>query len=311
MKAASSGFGRFATPALTRFECTAGLRIILGPLKEQLFAHFRNIERITAQLAALLALLRDHPIQSSGYAAGNLLSLLCHLEANITGYNFSGLAVWQAYLQGVNLHEVNFKNADLTTSVFSEPLGPISAVEFSPNGQLFAMGDASGEIRLWQVQDGKQCLICSGHEDWVRSIAFDPTGQLLVSGSGDYTLMLWDTRTGQCLRIFRGHSDRVRAVRFHPAGHLIASASADQTIKLWSVGTGECVRTLEGHSGRVRAIVFSPTTPLLASASEDQTIKLWNLETGQCLKTLSGHTDWVRSASATFKLQPPCLKRAD
>jgi hypothetical protein len=36
-----------------------------------------------------------------GYAAGNILNMLVHLGADLTGYDFSGLSVWR--LNGVAL----------------------------------------------------------------------------------------------------------------------------------------------------------------------------------------------------------------
>ena len=270
----------------------AQVRVILKAIIEQLITSLGNVGKIQEHLSNILLTLREISLVP-GYSAGNILNLLCHLEPVLKGYDFSNLAVWQAYLQGVNLHRVNFANSDLTQSVFSETLEPVSSVEFSPDGRLFATGDASGEVRLWQVKDGKQCLICHGHEDWVQSVAFDSSGQLLVSGSGDYTVRLWDVKTGECLKVFKGHGDRVRSVKFDPTDQIIASASADKTIKLWSVVTGECLRTIEDHTDRVRAIAFKPNEQIIASASEDRTVKLWDIYTGQCLRTLVGHDSWV------------------
>ena len=270
----------------------AQVRIILKAIVEHLLTSLGNVGKIQEHLANILLTLRNSFL-SSGYSAGNILNLLCQLEAVLEDYDFSNLTVWQAYLQGVNLHRVNFANSDLTKSVFSETLEPISSVEFSPDGNLFATGDASGEVRLWQVKDGKQCLICHGHEDWVQSVAFDSSGQFLVSGSGDYTVRLWNVSTGECLRVFKGHSDRVRVVKFDPTDRILASASADKTIKLWDVATGECLRTIDGHSDRVRAIAFKPNEQILASGSEDRTVKLWDIQTGECLRTLVGHENWV------------------
>jgi WD40 repeat protein len=79
---------------------------------------------------------------------------LIQLQTDLTGYDFSYLAVWQSYLQGTNLHNVNFAYSDLSKSVFTEILDRIMSVAFSPNGKLLATGDADGQTYLWQVEDG-------------------------------------------------------------------------------------------------------------------------------------------------------------
>ena len=106
----------------------------------------------------VLSKLREKSHDEPGYAGGNTLNLLCQLETDLSGYDFSALTVWQAYLQDSTLHNVNFTGADLAKSVFAEKLTSILSVAFSPDGKLLATGDASGEIRFWQVADGKQLL---------------------------------------------------------------------------------------------------------------------------------------------------------
>jgi uncharacterized protein YjbI with pentapeptide repeats len=55
------------------------------------------------------------------------------METNLSGYDFSYLSVWQANLQDVNLHNVNFAGADLAKSVFAETFGGVLSVAVSQN----------------------------------------------------------------------------------------------------------------------------------------------------------------------------------
>jgi WD40 repeat protein len=96
--------------------------------------------------------------------ACDILKLLCQLHTTISDRDFSQLAVWQAYLQDVSLHRVNFTQADLTNSVFAESIGSILSVAFSSNGKVLAIGDVDDKIRLWQAQIGIQ-QFTYGHTD--------------------------------------------------------------------------------------------------------------------------------------------------
>ncbi|MFN6487320.1 NB-ARC domain-containing protein [Nostoc sp. DedQUE02] len=273
------------------------ISLILKPIIERLSTFFRcSKKNIDNQLSKILWYLQHLP-QTPGYAGGNLLNILCQLQTDLSGYEFSNLTIWQAYLQSVNLHRVNFTNADLAKSVFSETLVSISSVAFSPNGKLLATGDADGKTYLWQVEDGKLLFSCTGHSSWVKSVAFSPDGQTLASGSDDQTVKLWDVHTGKCLKTLQGHSNWVRSVAFSPDGQTLASGSEDQTVKLWDVHTGKCLTTLQGNTNRVRTVAFSPDGQTLASGSEKQTIKLWDIRNSKCLTTLQGHNNWVRSVA--------------
>ncbi|WP_242060045.1 NB-ARC domain-containing protein [Oscillatoria sp. FACHB-1407] len=270
------------------------IRVILEPLATRLMQHWRSPKEVQYQLNQLLQTLKADYAMFAGYSGGNVINLLRYFEVDLRGYDFSGLRIWQAYLQNISLHGVNFSHADLGRSVFTETLATPSAVAFSPDGQLVATGDLRGEVRLWRSTDGKNLLTLKGHSSWVWSLAFSPDGATLASGSDDRTVKLWDLQTGQC-RHTLSHEGSIWSVAYSADGKYFASGSEDQTVKLWDLHTGQCLKTLTGHDSWVRSIAFCPTSRLLASAGDDGTIKLWNLATGRCDRTLHGHRDRVWS----------------
>ncbi|MEH1845298.1 MAG: NB-ARC domain-containing protein [Nostoc sp.] len=270
------------------------IRLLIKPIIDRLLNIFKSQKNLENKLIKIFNNLRDKFTVTSGYAGGNILNLLCQLQTDLTGYNFSHLAVWQAYLRGINLHHVNFANSDLTKSVFTETFGSILSVAFSHNRELLATGDANGEIRLWQVADGKQILACQTYIGWVRSVAFSPDGKTLASGSDDKTVRCWDVSTGKCRLTLHGHEDFVRSVAFSPDGKTLASGSDDKTVRCWDVSTGKCRLTLHGHEDCVRSVAFSPDGKTLASASIDRTVRFSDVSTGKCYQTLK-HDDCVSS----------------
>lgn len=280
------------------------VRVILAPIAQRLIDTYGSLKDAEYQLYRLLLKLQEEHQGRPGYGGGNLLNLFRHLKVNLTGYDFSHLAVWQAYLQDVKLWEVDFSQADLSRSMFTEILGGILTVTFSPDGSLLATSDTHGDIRLWQIPSGKLLLTNKGHRGWVWSVAFHPNGQTLASGSFDRTLKLWDTQTGECLQTLIGHTNYVQSVVFSPKGQILASSSYDQTLRLWDTQTGECLRILKGEDNRAWCwwIAFSPDGQQLASGLLDHRIKLWDTQTGETLQTLAGHNHWVSCVA----FAPPC-----
>ena len=272
-------------------------RLILKPVLERSLATFESAERLEAQFLQLAAQLRARPHAEQRYGGGNVVNLLCQLQGDLRGYDFSSLIIWQAYLQRVKVQEVSFAHSDLTGSVFTDIFGGIWAVAFSPDGALLASGSDDRTIKLWDVATRRSLATLRGHTDWVWSVAFSPDGALLASGSEEYRVRLWDLNTGQFLTSLHGHTNRVRSVAFSPDGALLASAGDDQTVRLWDVVARQPLATLEGHTAWVWSVAFSPDGALLASGSQDRTVKLWDVASGECLATLQGHTDQVRSVA--------------
>ncbi len=306
------------------------VRLLLKPILDRLLIEVGKQSKLEKLLVECLSELRSKSARETGYAGGNILNLLCQLQPCLTNYDFSDLVIWQADLQRVHLHEVNFTNADLSHSVFAETFGLVfGGVAFSPDGTLLATGDAEGGLRIWEVATGQLLWNFEGHVGWVWLIVFSADGQTLASCSSDKTIRLWDVNTGECRKVLVGHTSSIWSIAFSPDSQTIASGGDEPIVRLWDVDTGECRQILSGHTGQILAVAFSPDgqiasgssdgtirlwmdeeycqtlvghsdrvwsvafggNNILASGSADSTIRLWEVNSGQCLKILSGHGD--------------------
>jgi WD40 repeat protein len=269
--------------------------LILKPVLDKLLDKFGNKNTLKLHFKQILSTLREQFPHKLGYAAGNILNILCQSNIDLSGEDFSELNVWQAYLVGVNLHDVSFRNSNLDKSVFSEIVDSILSVAISPNGRLLATGDTDKKIHVWRVADEQFLFTCEGHANWVRAVAFSPDGKILASGSTDQTVKLWDTSDGKCLKTLQGHTNWIWSLSFSSDSQILASGSDDKTVKLWDISTGECLQTLPEHSHWVRSVAFGSDSSTLVSASVDQIVRLWDIRTGECLESWQERNHVVRS----------------
>jgi WD40 repeat protein len=266
-------------------------RLILQPLAERLRHRFSAPGALEQQLQVILARLR--PLEQwaqQGYGTGNWIDLGIYLGLDLTGYDFSGLPIWQAYLQATSLHRVKFSGSHFHQSRFADVFGIVLALAFSPDGQQLAMGDSSGGVRIQRTRDLQTQSLLVGHRSRVMSVDWDPTGQQLASASMDGTIRLWNTHTGQEIAVLEGHQNLVMSVSWHPQGALLATGSEDHNVHLWDTRTGDLCQVWRGHTDSVRSVSWSPDGQTLVSASADETLRLWNLATGAC-QVLTGHSD--------------------
>ena len=158
-------------------------------------------------------------------------------------------------------------------------------------GETLLFEGNPGEVKLWDVETGRERTSLTGHRATVSSVQFSPDGKLLASASGSplygggfkREVMLRKVISGPGAITLRGHRNVVMSTAFSPNGKTIASACEDG-IKLWSTATGKLQRTIPGQ---FYAVAISSNGKILAGANGGQgKVTLWDFSTGKVLYDL-------------------------
>ena len=156
-----------------------------------------------------------------------------------------------------------------------------TAVAFTTDGKQLAAAAGEparfGEVRLWNVADGKLIRTFEGHKDALYSVAISPDGKTLATGSYDQKVKLWELATGKELQTLSAHNGAIFDLAFRPDGKILASASGDRTVKLWNVATGKRVETLSQPLKEQYALSWSPDGKRLAAGGADNRIRVWEI----------------------------------
>jgi len=67
-------------------------------------------------------------------------------------------------------------------------------IEFSPDGQLVAVANWDGTMKLWDVATGDLVKTITKHTAGVLTAVFAPDGRTLATGGEDKMLRLWNVR---------------------------------------------------------------------------------------------------------------------
>ena len=230
--------------------------------------------------------------RTGGIYAGPTLSLFGNLSLSISpdGSRFaartdSGLGIIDATsgrilasLEGVEASEES----------------PLTRLEFSPNGELIAIGRVN-ILNIFNAKTGRQVHVLDAHTDLISFFEFSKDGTKLVTASLDGTAKVWAVDSGAELLTLTGHQAFIIDARFNKAADRVLTASADNTAKLWDATTGEELVTFTGHSVFLLGADFSPDETRILTYARDNTAKLWDLD-GRELVTLGGEFDITHAA---------------
>lgn len=154
--------------------------------------------------------------------------------------------------------------------------GPLSAIAYSPNGELLATGSWDGTIRIWNTADGSVRATLLGHQGHVNCLAFVEGSEHVLSGADDGVLKLWNN-TGDLLETIPAHAGDLLCLSVSKDGTLWATGGADRLVQVWNASTHQHVAQLEGHTDWVRGVVFTNDNDRLITASDDKCLRFWSL----------------------------------
>jgi predicted NACHT family NTPase len=156
----------------------------------------------------------------------------------------------------------------------------VTAVAFSPDGNLVASGSVDNTMRLWRVDQGLLLRTMQGHPFPILSLKFTPNGATLVTGSMDGQIRLWQVSNGSLTRAIAAHAGWVNSLDISGDGNLILSGSDDFTVRLWRLPSGSAIETIDEGMAAVNSVAFSPDGSSYAFAEADGTVRLRRLEGG-------------------------------
>jgi WD40 repeat protein len=125
----------------------------------------------------------------------------------------------------------------------SDPLA-VTAVAISPDNMLIGAALEDGSVQLWDISEGKQLAILTGHTAPIADLAFSPDGSLLATAGEDSRVLIWDVTEGILAdTISTSLIGRALAVNFSPDGTQIAVGGHKCAVAQYSVWTGLLNRT--------------------------------------------------------------------
>jgi len=132
-----------------------------------------------------------------------------------------------------------------------------TALDFSPDGKILAVGSMMGTVDLWNWEERKLLLTLAGPTtgpgQGIWEVQFSPDGQLLMASYVRKNVNVWNLETGRIKHsLIAFQNRRAGGIAFSADSSLFASGR--NPVKLWDVDTGQIVKRFKGS----QPVAFSP-----------------------------------------------------
>ncbi|MCA9049400.1 MAG: glycosyltransferase family 39 protein [Planctomycetaceae bacterium] len=176
----------------------------------------------------------------------------------------------------------------------------LRCLDISPDGQLLAIGDEQGHVRIRSVAEPQQIIADLPHATSVLTVGFVDGGKTLATGTGnvesatDGRLQLWDTTTWTQTRVLPQSRTIVKTMCHSADGNLVAARGDGAEIRVWNVQTEDLPRQLV-HSEQVMTLQFTADSRYLVGGDYSGRLKIWEADSGRLVVSLRAHSKKVTS----------------
>ena len=106
----------------------------------------------------------------------------------------------------------------------------MTALGIAPDTRHIAIGDKSGTVWIWDVENNTEIAKLLAHQGRVSVLAFSPDGEFLATAGVDRRLALWSTEDWKASHSWKLDNAAATCIGISPNGKLVAAALQDRAL---------------------------------------------------------------------------------
>ncbi|KNG84277.1 WD repeat-containing protein slp1 [Aspergillus nomiae NRRL 13137] len=233
----------------------------LRPAKSKSAQFRRRVQTAPERVLDAPGLLDDYYLNLLDWSSGNQVAI--GLERNVY--------VWSA------------DTGSVSCLLETSPDTYISSVKWSGDGAYVGVGLGTGEVQIWDVEEGTKLRSMFGHDSRVGVMGWSK--HTLSTGARSGLVFNHDVRIAQHkVAELVSHTSEVCGLEWRPDGAQLATGGNDNLVNIWDARSLSAPKfTKTNHRAAVKALSWCPwQLNLLATGggSYDRHIHFWNTTTG-------------------------------
>ncbi|KAG0638906.1 WD40-repeat-containing domain protein [Tuber brumale] len=224
-----------------------------------------------------------------------------HSNVLATASQDSIARIWNVPIDATSLTAI--QNKVILHDPSSSPNRDVTAIRWSPQGDLIATGSYDGQTRIWTT-DGLLRHTLPPHHGAVIALKWNKSADTLLSLSCDGKVIAWDALTGDMRRSFeQAKEDQAKGGQTDAATDMdwiserqFAICGNGGSVGIYDLEHDRSLNANASHSGEVNCLVWDECSERLASGGEDGDVFIWE-KPSKILQPfkLQGHAEAVVS----------------
>jgi len=239
--------------------------------------------------------------------SGNLNPVVNYegISKNITKVGFQEDARWMfTGGEDCSARIWDLKMRNLSCQRIFQATAPVTCVCLHPNQQELILGDQSGVIHIWNLQNDQSTPLIPEPGSSLQDIAIDAQGLYMAAVNNQGNCYVWGLEGGigeqhsklQPKNKILAHKRYALSCKFSPDSGLLVTTSADKTAKVWRTGDFSLAQELSAEGQRwVWSAAFTADSEYLVTASSEGMGRLWSIKEGTVKRKYEGHQKAVTS----------------
>ncbi|KAF7902311.1 hypothetical protein EAF00_002214 [Botryotinia globosa] len=182
-----------------------------------------------------------------------------------------------------NVYVWSAESGTVSSLLETSPDTYVSSVKWSGDGAYVSVGLGSGEVQIWDVEEGTKLRSMHGHDTRVGVMGWNK--HTLSTGARSGLVYNHDVRIAQHkVAELVSHTSEVCGLEWRADGAQLATGGNDNLVSIWDARSLAVPKfTKTNHKAAVKALSWCPWQPnVLATGggSYDRHIHFWNTTTG-------------------------------
>ncbi|KAH7318993.1 WD40-repeat-containing domain protein [Rhexocercosporidium sp. MPI-PUGE-AT-0058] len=241
-------------------------------LRSQYNRPLKNSNASSAQFRRRVATAPERVLDAPGLVDDYYLNLLDWSSGNQVAIGLErNVYVWSA------------ESGTVSSLLETSPDTYVSSVKWSGDGAYVSVGLGTGEVQIWDVEEGTKLRSMHGHETRVGVMGWNK--HTLSTGARSGLVFNHDVRIAQHKTAeLISHTSEVCGLEWRADGAQLATGGNDNLVSIWDARSLSAPKfTKTNHKAAVKALSWCPWAPnVLATGggSYDRHIHFWNTTTG-------------------------------